>query len=705
MQKNQEDLSPDLEWMLQSGQVSEDVLVEHLSREFYGRIYSYCLDQLIYPEEARRAVRDTFIAALNARNYPADKTIGDWLAGIAAEACRVRQIELENYRFLNPRLIVSILRRSPTRSLSPQQLDRGIKELKAWVQDKGSHRLTKNGALEIGLVIATVAFLLGALQFSGAIFATNEGPGVAIPEVYPAPIGAEEAAIVESAASASGMVFKQFIDAQGKPIPVQPLSQASSHEDIWRRLLLSRSLWKTLWADVWLVLRGPEGYRGPPMMERHQIWIEQEDRVIHLGGPARGEPNSAEIIVGRSYYAVPVSFPNSIDDYARLGSQLPWFLLNSELVFNSPYLSNFYFTGIDSLPPINLRYEAVGEDHWIGRRAVVVQATDLDGHLVARYWLDNHMGIALRAQYFDPRAEHEAALEISLAQLNLDVEFPEEITNLDEKSLLDLGFTLDYNARPEPSGTHPIIPPTWMLTRTSRLLPMPPPDGLNLADSRLAFQALDDLTGMLPLQSGVYANGKIYVQVFGDQYYLGDISFTDPFRVICARSPDGTRFAFSEWPGSPGESTYPITWFDLNEQKSVERIIPGTLVIRLAFSPDSRRLAVAGINQEDGGGRLYVIDTRNGAIGQLDEVDQTYSLAWSPDGRQLAALKWSGMSTEVGHPILVRVYDLSTGRAVHRRVQDYEWGESTLEVPMEDWTARFDLPVFGLESCVAPPDR
>lgn len=58
------DLSPDLEWMLQSYQVDDDTLIESLARQYYQHIYNLALSMLSHPEKAHRAARETFVQAV-----------------------------------------------------------------------------------------------------------------------------------------------------------------------------------------------------------------------------------------------------------------------------------------------------------------------------------------------------------------------------------------------------------------------------------------------------------------------------------------------------------------------------------------------------------------------------------------------------------------------------------------------------------------
>jgi hypothetical protein len=49
MYAEQIDLSPDLEWMLQSGQVDDGTLIEALAHQYYQPFYRLSLSYLTYP--------------------------------------------------------------------------------------------------------------------------------------------------------------------------------------------------------------------------------------------------------------------------------------------------------------------------------------------------------------------------------------------------------------------------------------------------------------------------------------------------------------------------------------------------------------------------------------------------------------------------------------------------------------------------------
>jgi hypothetical protein len=63
--------------------------------------------------------------------------------------------------------------------------------------------------------------------------------------------------------------------------------------------------------------------------------------------------------------------------------------------------------------------------------------------------------------------------------------------------------------------------------------------------------------------------------------------------------------------------------------------------ILICFSTFSNRyIAAAGINQNTGKSKLYLLDIETGDKELLPEIIDVWSLAWGHDSRQLASLNW-----------------------------------------------------------------
>lgn len=144
-------LSPDLEWMLQSGQVEDGTLIEALVRQYYQSTYNFALSWLIYPEEAHHAVQEAFVQAIfQAKNYRGETKIDDWLVNILSGICYQRKLNLEDHRFLNPKLIRSILRNHSSENLTQNQIDRDILKMKAQLLAKRTAKSKQLGYQVLG---------------------------------------------------------------------------------------------------------------------------------------------------------------------------------------------------------------------------------------------------------------------------------------------------------------------------------------------------------------------------------------------------------------------------------------------------------------------------------------------------------------------------------------------------------------------------
>ena len=83
------DYASDLEWMIQSGQVSRDILLEALVQEFYPRVYRLVVSLLDDQPAARKATQETFARAIaELHRFRAEDGVEIWLFRIALSACQ-----------------------------------------------------------------------------------------------------------------------------------------------------------------------------------------------------------------------------------------------------------------------------------------------------------------------------------------------------------------------------------------------------------------------------------------------------------------------------------------------------------------------------------------------------------------------------------------------------------------------------------------
>jgi hypothetical protein len=131
-----------------------------------------------------------------------------------------------------------------------------------------------------------------------------------------------------------------------------------------------------------------------------------------------------------------------------------------------------------------------------------------------------------------------------------------------------------------------------------------------------------------------------------------------------AWSPDGATVAFFGSPksiGLEGQARLTAPW-NLYLLNPVNLRLKRVLVelkgpSELSWSPDSQWLAFSGKLDHSGG--LWLYQVASGKLVRID-TDQPGLLAWSPDGRQVAAIQSVGPEPSKGEFILYTVADITT---------------------------------------------
>ena len=82
------ELDTDVEWMLQSGQANDQVIIETLVNEFYAYIFRFSLSCLGVNQQARDATLESLATALiESHRYSGKEGTRLWLLSIAAKIC------------------------------------------------------------------------------------------------------------------------------------------------------------------------------------------------------------------------------------------------------------------------------------------------------------------------------------------------------------------------------------------------------------------------------------------------------------------------------------------------------------------------------------------------------------------------------------------------------------------------------------------
>ena len=180
--------------------------------------------------------------------------------------------------------------------------------------------------------------------------------------------------------------------------------------------------------------------------------------------------------------------------------------------------------------------------------------------------------------------------------------------------------------------------------------------------------------------------------LFTEEYFLGKVDFADPWQVICTRSSDGSRLAFAET-GGESQSLY---WFNLSDLALQSHNANGS-VTQLAFSPDSQRLAY--FTSRQGQGDLHVLNLERGTQHTIFRVADVRSLVWSPDGRSLGFI---GRINTSEFDDRVMVIDVESGFMFYENSVDINPDRSGEWPPLE-WGVDFPVEMGDLSACALPP--
>ena len=159
------DLSPDLEWLLLSGKIDDEIIIESLARQYYQKIYQLALPRLTYPEEAHRAAQETFLqATLSLNNFRCRTSIYEWLVSIATRICQIRASNLKTHLFLNPKLISSILSQESPEFVNPGQIEHSINGIKIQMRNHHAAKTIRIAYQIIGLIFLIILAAYSAIK-------------------------------------------------------------------------------------------------------------------------------------------------------------------------------------------------------------------------------------------------------------------------------------------------------------------------------------------------------------------------------------------------------------------------------------------------------------------------------------------------------------------------------------------------------------
>jgi DNA-directed RNA polymerase specialized sigma24 family protein len=447
-----------------------------------------------------------------------------------------------------------------------------------------------------------------------------------------------------------------------------PLNADSTLEEIQRRNASAQERWDSLRADVTFSYYGPVGYVGPPLTYQVQIWVQQPDRIRVLSESPEGLTEiTSQTLIDRG------SIPT-------LGSLSPWHLVLSLEKLRQPFLSSTPYPIVEQLSSSESTSRVDGTGELIGRRALVIAQTDTNGATMARYWLDAQSGLILRVQRFEP-GSFNIRSETRVTSIELDMTFPPDFFSRENDTfpfLDDLGATSGLS--PEASGAATL----------RETLPLnPAPLEFNPATRPLTFQ----------YPPGV-EDSRSAAELFAGEFHLVTLPPTDPFSLLCVRSPDGRRIAFanrevaSERPGSP------LYWIDLSQPGEIHEVELDVDWAHFTFQPDGQHLVAFGAGRPLG--TIYVIDTETGGATKLLNLESVRRLGWSTDGAYLGLIgTWE--SPEFIEQVMI--LHPRTGEVLDHTPYSGSSRGDEMEQILQPWGLSSLQRMGGLAACTSPPSE
>lgn len=725
------DLSPDLEWMLQCGRASEVALVEALAREHFVGVYDLALDITGSQQRAEQvAARALAEAVLNAHRYPAELGLRNWLFSLVRERAGAPRGPQSGHHLDLPPAVFS---------------DKAIERVKAEI-----HRFIARERRKRQLFAAR-EILIAALAILGLFFAERWMSGLTpeptrVPTLFqtafvtqlvyvsptppssatPTPFPerailyvAEEGDTLASIARKTGLeaALLQALNglepdapleagqavmlglggaplAHVTPTPVtpaalpEPLTTASEPQEVFLRIFQSERFFNTLWVQAQVIDYGPPGFVGRPRVKRIQAWISRPSYSLTLLGGPDGSLERVSLTNSGKTYAI-----DSLTGERFLYTSYGLDLMQLDELIQQAYSA--FETGSEQ--------QIVGIEAIAGREALVMDwfqpGAGFDGSAGrsrrGRYWVDTLTGVILRLQRF-VRGEDGAEFLVYEAVIN-EIAYDVDLNNalFDPYRPLPTRFARDLTGDPYPEDLFLPIP-TWVPLAGREPLPRltPPPD-YDPSRSRLTFQWTHG--------SAFDNDQSTLTDIFAGRYYLGSVDLGDPDRLICTRSPDGRKIAYSEWLESPPYGAAPLRWLDLGEVSRFYQPLDEVGAMGLSFSPDSQRLAFLGGDTAYVRG-LYVLDLASGDWKRILVLSGGDNLRWSPDGRYLAL-------TGAEHPNTdwkLLVIDSANGEITYRG--PVEWDQEgrwivPADSPVLAWgLASLPPRMSAIEACARPPN-
>lgn len=748
-------LASDLEWTLQSSQVEAPVVVEALLHTFYSPIAQ--ITQALEPDPAarERLARQVFSAGVQNRyRFRSGMDVSTWFYQAALQAFPrpARQdgwpplaIVLHAFSGLPAEAIAAVLETPPEviAALLEQWAQQPVETLRqaGWEVDEvfaidlerdgraalsarypppgdkvdlealadaiaaqaerqgfALHRLlTLREVFWVGLLILAVA---GLILVANRLFPASEAENVPTGMLTPAaPGGQALSATPASGGGGQAMIVPYTTPTRRPPRPTStpvasvdplPTMPADPHSlYVHEHLAYSSHLWNTAWGDAVLTFHGGPGYLGADRHQRVKFLIS-DNQLRLVSGPLGGD--AQQIWVGQDGEISIFKVDSSRGVTTRTSQTLSGSFKElgiPELRLLLPFAPQ----GGEAYLPSDMEFQAVGVDVVAQRPAVIVDVQAGGERNTARLWLDRANAAVLRAQYFSPADPTQILVEVQMDRIQFDADFGNpRLFDLDNPQQTEFNSQLStpslaaLNSAPIVSSTSTGLPD--LDERPGR-----PPAGFDPSRLPLSF--------LYPPNFDLRQN-EVRVQIFAEDprrgsLRLGRALFGNPWTMVCARSPDGKRIAFSSQSLLSDQPMLSLRWFDLTDLRPLTlRNIPGLTAQQIAFAPDGQTLAIFGAGYKGFG--VYLFDLETGDPTRFFSTPEwPEGLVWSPDAEYLA---WTSQTPTGGRQLTVV--------GMHGEQPVYQGAYSDEPVPLSnsplgEWRVPPPTPTGGLESCAAAP--
>lgn len=471
------------------------------------------------------------------------------------------------------------------------------------------------------------------------------------------------------------------------PVPsipqIAPITDPFSINDLLHRIQLKWVFYQTLWFEAQVLDYGPVGYIGPPRIQRVQAWLGQDQSLVLFGSPD-GEVREVWLSPSRgakTHLAKPFE--------GQPWFFLPWFSgrerLDDQVADSIEDLTMLFENLVDpNILPEGHNLVAADKEFIANRDALVMDLTDDENQKVARFWFDDRTGLMLGKIFYSEEEPQTPTHGFLMTRVAFDVDFPQDL--FDPRLPWRGGFAIDQSGAPIPRDAS-----SWVENPgRERLEIVGPPFNFDPSNSRLSFQ--------LPDSGGP-------IELFADEYYLGDIYLgVNPWKLNCTRSPDGMWIAYTSEQSRDTDTInglFSIYILEPLENSSI--YLSGTQVQQLAFSPDSRYLAVFAYNDQQVDfqeGSIYIIDLKTGDARSIIDLAETSHLVWHPEGDRLAVIARPKPDAFEDHMMVI---DTRTG-GILQSVPINLGPNNPVEWLEDEWGVEYITPMGDLEVCTAPPE-